>query len=371
MNDERLGLISASKFEIIALCEGQPALEASLRGAGVIQGESPSNEFAEMGTRIHKARETGKTNDLSEEELAIYERGLKTEKTAFDDWGEKISTEHLEQRLWLTWPDGSPATSAKLDVLFVAGSRGLVIEWKSLYCSNLTPAERNYQGMVQAVCAAKQYNLDQVRVVFNKAMFGKIDMVEYGSEDLARAEGLIFQKLWAAKQPGAATHAGAWCRYCPCQPHCPSAAAYSLLPSVVAGVAMGAKKSEVVDSVARLCPADWKYIWERSSIIRNVLDATNACLKAMPADDLAELGLQIGEGRKLDPIVNVVGAYTSLEHQLPPEVLWGCLTMEKGKLVEAVAAYRMIPKREAADWVKEHLEPFIEPKRASGSVELL
>jgi hypothetical protein len=381
-HEESAGLVSASKFEIVALCEGQAALEANLRDHGLLIVESEPDEFALLGTKLHKALELRDDSDLSEDERDIYKRGVDNECRIQSDWVREfnifIAKPHDERRIWLYWPpDGiEPATSARLDYYDIGRAEdsefmthALIIERKTLWCSNLTPAERNWQGLVQAVCVFHAHGVQHVRVAFNKAMFGKSDIVDYTLDDLGRADAAIFQKLWAAKQPGAATHAGPWCRHCPCQPHCVSAASYSLLPSVVAGVSLGVKKADVESAVQRLGPADWKYIHERGSVIRNILDAAKSCLKKLSADDLAALGLQIGEGKRLDPITNVVGAYKALEHSLPPELLWGCLSFEKGRIVEAVKAHKKITKKEAEAWVRDTLQPFIEEKRSEGSLE--
>jgi len=376
-HEESEGITSASKFEIVALCEGQPQLEAVLRSKNLIH--ETNDEYSSLGTAIHKARETGDTSQLTEEGLEIYNRGMENERRILEQWMDDLVIVeappcHKETRMWIHWPDGTKATSAKLDVYYVWDSPDfvthiLVVEWKTLWCSNLTPAERNYQGMVQAVCAYREYGATSIRVAFNKAMFGASDAVDYSEEDLKRAEARIFQHLWAAKQPGATTNAGAWCRHCVCQPHCPSAASMSLLPSVMANVTKGVSKADVGAAVARLGPADWKFIHERASVIRNILDSATKCLKGLSADDLKALGLQIGEGRRLDPITNVVGAYKALEHSITPELLWGCLSFEKGKIVEAVMVSKGMTKKEAQMWVKETLAPFITEERASGSLE--
>lgn len=378
-HEESEGLASASKFEIIALCEGQPALESNLRDQGILIGESEPDEFAKLGTAIHKARETGDTSELSEEGLEIFNRGMLNEHKILTQWKAKkqISdvVEFKEQRIWLYWPGTeNKATSAKLDVHYIEkdalfSNPVLVVEWKSLYCTNLTPAERNYQGMVQAVCASKYHGSDNVRVAFNKAMFGESDIVDYGPDDLRRAEQHVFQKLWATKQAGAATNAGHWCVHCPCKPYCKSAAAYSLLPSVSAGVTVDTSKKDVGLAVSRLSPIDWKAIWERSAVIRNVLDAVNTQLKALPQEKLAELGLQLGKGKRLDPITNVQGAFKYLEHQMRPELIWSCLKMSKTDLVEAVADAKGMTKKEAQDWVRDNLDVFITPKESEKSVE--
>jgi hypothetical protein len=104
-------------------------------------------------------------------------------------------------------------------------------------------------------------------------------------------------------------------------------------------------------------------------VVRNVLSAVNDSLKALPADQLKDLGLTIGEGRKLDPITNTVGLYKVLEHQLPAEALWQCLEFSKGALESAAEAHLRLSKKDAKAWVRERIQPFITPDRANGSLE--
>jgi len=332
------------------------------------------DESAEIGTRIHLARERLDDGSLSEDEREIYLRGIATEKAELERWeadfGLSGSKEYKEKRIWLHWPNTlDAATSGKLDVHYVSDKHVLIVEWKTLWCTNLTPAERNYQGLVQAVCAAKEYEATHVRVVFNKAMFGKSDVVEYDAQSLRWAEDQVFSTLWKANQEGAPLHAGPWCRYCPCQPHCAAAKGYAMLPSVVAGTDASLSKEEIAQRVQRLCPQDWVTIWKRKAEIQSILASVQECLKSLSEPDLKELGLKLKEGRRLDPITDTIGAYSAFELKLPEESLLKSISLSKTDLVEVWAETFNVSKKDATAQVKDILAPFIEERRAAPTLE--
>lgn len=361
MTDERENLPSASSFEIVAMCPGQPQLKAQLPPN---QTDLP-DEDAQMGLRIHLARETKSSTNLTQEEADIYERGVANEGRIYQDWVTAMDVgsgthEHNEIRLWLDWPDGSHATSARLDVHYVTLTHILIVEWKTLWCRNLTPAERNWQGRVQAVVAAKHYGVKHVRVAFNKAMFGRSDVVDYNEDDLLRAEASIFARLWEAKQDGARRTPGGWCRHCVCKSYCAEAQAYSLLPSVMA--------AQAVEKVAEMPISDVVKLFQSDLIVRKILEAAKKRLKALPAEELKALGLMIDDGKKQDPIVNTIGAYKFLEHKLPQDAIWSALSFSKGDLAEALQENCMMTKKEADAWIARELEIFIEKKRTEGSL---
>lgn len=372
MQDERQGLVSASKIELVAMCAGEPELEAQLIALG--KPLAGGDQYSEMGERIHKARELSDESVLqSDEEVDIYHRGLETEKKILDDWcqrqGVKVFIEKKEVRMWLKWPNGEKATSGRLDVHYVAKNHILIVEWKTLYCSHLTAAERNLQGMTQAVLAWREYGAVNVEVAFNKAMFGSSDRVAYDAETLPKAERKIFQHLWESQQPGAQRSAGEWCGRCPCKPYCPEAGAFTMLPSVVARIASPAKKKDVIEAVAHLTPADWKYIWQRGSTIRNILDAANACLKALPADQLAELSLQVGKGRRMETVTDPQALFSALVAELPESAVWPCFKFTKTGLVEAVMGVYLMTEADAKAWVAERIGPYILESKSDGSLE--
>jgi len=383
-HDERGGLVSASKFEIAAACEGQQQMEQALRAQGLLATDPPPDEAQARGIRMHSAWETGDTSGLAEDELADFERTKQLDEDLLVEWYRKtehvnepvtIKITHLsEQRLWLHDSDLQPLTSGRYDKLTLCGTHAYVRDLKSGWSRRLTPSQQSWQLRLLAVLVWEKYGtshgLETVRAAFIKPKLrSATDIVEYSVDDLYRSRNAILQILWRSKQPDAQRVAGDHCYWCPCRTRCPEAGAMSLLPSVVAKASVGMDKAGVYEVVERMTPADWKYVWERSSVVRNVLAAVNDSLKALPEGQLADLGLKIGEGRKLDPITNTVGLYTVLEHQLPAVLLWQCLSFEKGKLEQVAREHLKLTEKDAKAWVKERIAPFITPERAKGSLE--
>lgn len=377
---ERLDKASASAFEIDAACPGRQNM---LRALPPEAFRETSDEDAAMGTRIHKARETGNTLELDSDELDIYRRGMDSETEIVSQWAEAFSVDQYKEgprevRLWLNDPQTlRPVLSAKLDVHYVALPHVLVIDWKSLWCKHLTPAVRNYQARVQAVCAANEYGAMHVRVAFNKAMFGKSDPVDYTLSDLPYAEHSLFYHLWESRQPDAQRKAGQHCNYCVAKAWCPEAGAYSMLPSVVAANAVnGGLSDSGLDPkamVERLVPADLVMLFRRSGVITKILEEAKSRLKGFSDGELEALGLRRKEGRKLDPIVDAKGAFECLrdEHGISESELWSAMKISKAELVDAIRRDQGWGKEQTQGFIDGQLSKVIDRKRAESSLEAL
>lgn len=376
LTDPRLNLPSASSLGADAACPGRRNLLRTMSDTERRQ-ELP-DALRDRGTKIHKAWQTGDTSDLLEDELEDYNRAVKLSSEVDAQWGLQADVrgdckEVREQRLWLRDAQLNPLMSGQFDRLLLTRGSANLQDLKSGFCSNLSPAEKSWQLRALAVMVWREYGdefaIDEIWCSFITPKRRPEPPVLYTVLDLERAEAQIRSVLWASSQPDAPRSAGQHCQYCPAKSLCPEAAAYSLLPSVVARAAMGNKKADVVEAVSRLAPADWKFIWQRASIIRNILDAASASLKSLPADQLKELGLTVEEGRRLDPIKDIAGAYDALLPELGDSAIWSCMELSKTKLAEVAATAKGMTKKDAAAWVKQKLAPYIEEKRASGSLE--
>lgn len=378
--NERLSLPSASSFAIDAACEGRQNLMRAIPESEHVRIES-DDEQAARGTRIHHALETDDVSNLSEDEMDDWATAKGYLLDVVGNWKRDNNIEdsyavecHRENRLWLTDSNGNYVLSGKPDVAYICVSKSvaLIVDLKSGFSTNLAPSQRNWQLKVLAVLGYVNFPVDSVRVSFikPKSRYSPTDTTDYSAKDLARATIQIHSVLERSRNPDANRTAGSHCRWCLVRHKCVEAGAYALLPSVVAGVGstLPAKK-DVESMVGRLSPQDWKFIWERGSVIRNILGATTACLGKLSSDDLAALGLKMTPGRRLDPIVDVIGAYKALEHALPAKALWECLSLSKGDLVEKMKEHRNVSKKEAERMVRELLGPFIEEKRAADGLE--
>jgi len=370
----RLGLPSASSFHMDVACPGRQNLLRSIpEHERVIDVE---DEMASRGSRIHNALELDDVSLLSEEEMIDWAKCKENATKAFEDWlgtvppSSDTAMPHKETRLWLHDNNMRPVMSGQPDLVYTLGKHAICLDYKTGFNRHLSPSERSWQLRVLAVLVAQHYSCTDVRVVYIKPKaYDKIDATDYTQEWLKKAEMSILNALWASGNSDAPRAAGKHCNFCAAKLQCPEAAAMTLLPTVVAGVSKGVKKANVETAVQRLGPADWKYIHERGSVIRNILDAANKCLKQLSPDDLKSLSLVVGEGRRLTPITNTIGAYTALEHTLKPEQLWACLKFDKAKVEAAIKEAKGLTEKEAKAWVRDNLAPFITEDRAEGALE--
>lgn len=378
--DERLGLPSASSIETDALCPGRQNLLKTLPPEAF---KKEDDSDADRGTRIHKARETGDASTLDDDDLEIYKKGMATERRVVYQWQNDfqiptVPQPILEERLFLHWPDTmTPAASARLDVAYVIpGVRGSIVEMKSLWCSNLTAAELNWQGRTQAVLLANEYSLQHVRVAFNKAMFGQSDIVDYGPEDLKQAEHAVFHALYETKNPYAQRRAGPHCRYCPGQAYCIEAASMALLPTVqglVERSANGIADNSFEAMAARLSPEDLSAIHSRAGTIAKILEAVKLRLKTFPSEQLGLLGWTLAEGRKMDYILETKAAFDHIKDELKmsDKELWAAMSFSKGDLVNAIQRDTGVAKEKAAGYAKQIVSKFGETKQSEPSLKRL
>lgn len=370
MSDERLGKPSASSFSLDALCPGRQDLLQSL---GEIA--EPVDEFAERGTRLHEAwQHEGRVDAITftdPEDTEIYERGLKLVNEAAQQWAlwleddgtGRIKESEREQRFYLRDESGNITASGQADRHYICVKHGLVLDFKSLWCHSLTPAELNWQLLLLAVLVAKEYDLTHIRCAFVKPMFNKLDIVDYNAEDLKRAEFAVQQVIWAIKHTPQ-RRPGAHCSRCRGATACFEAQAWALLPSVQSGALLGhVTPTFAKDLVERLNLSNCVRIWETATSRHNIEDAIAVRLKSLPLGELAELGLTFGEPRINRPITDPRNAYTFMVGAgISAEHLWAAVDLGKGKVTEIVQESLKLTKKAAEQWIKDKLTPFMTEK---------
>lgn len=378
---ERGNLPSASKLERIVACPGSIALENTLPEKEREIIDVP-DEQAECGIRIHKARETGNVLELTEEELETYKRGLKFENDLLIAWkdayGIHRQDEHKEERIWLFDRDLNTLASGRLDVFYLnLPDDALCIDWKSGYATNLVPSARNFQLRLQAVLLWQEYGVKRVRVAFDKpkVKWENTDYCDYSESDLQYALQQIEFYLWQSRQEDAPRRAGAWCRYCPCQAFCREAAAYSMLPSVIAGKALAIESKEDAEkAVAVMTLPDLFKIWSASGVIDKIISAVFKRLKSMTPEQLAEVGLELGPGRDNSKITDVVGAYRFLNEvqKWDAKELWAAMNLSKTAIAKIARKEKNLSSDEKArNWVKAALAEYITPATSEGVLRKL
>ena len=366
MTDNRLGKPSASSFSLDALCPGRQQL---LNELGDIP--EPVDEDAERGTMLHEAWRLAGTVGVpfeDSEDTDIYERGLNLVHEATQAWtlwlqnGPPIKEGPREERFYLRDDKGEVIASGQADRHYICEDNVLVIDFKSLWCRSLVPAELNWQARLLAVLVAREYDAKHVRFAFLKAMMGNADIVDYNQDDLKRAEWSINQVLWESRQNGAQRRPGPHCRRCKAVSGCPEAAAWQMLPSVQAKAnGEGITPAVAAELVQHVSLLDCAKIHTSSTARHNIENAVKARLKALPEPDLAELGLMFGKAKVLRPITHTQAAFEFLlSWGVPADKLWRVTTMSNGELAKVVQqALGLKSQKEAQSWIRTKLAPWI------------
>ncbi len=367
VSDERSGLPSASSFHRTVGCPGWNNLWRQIVEQvydGKLPPETKSPE-AERGIRIHLARETGNTLVLQDEsEVKAYERGLELEAQAMQQWLDELNPEQVvegerEKRIWMRGDNGEKQLSARLDLHFIGklktGFQIFAPDLKTGAAKGSGEAATNWQGKVTAVLLFRElpavesvtFSLIKPEAFPN----GYHDSFTYNLAALFESEREVRHHVAESQKPDAPRHAGDHCNYCPCKAWCPEAAAYSMLPSVVARTVSLESKAEIKSRVAMLQPSDWAFIHQRSSVIKNILEAASSNLRQLPEDQLRPLGLRLGSGRTTsdipgDKVAEACGKLAGLG--LPESELWKCLSINKAAAVALIMReYNM--KKDAAE----------------------
>lgn len=357
-------------------CPGSWRLRQSIPQADLERGNEP-DEFMESGNRIDKARETGLPLDLTEEESALYTQGLKWEDLLIQRWLAEIGVNECEEgprkeRLFLSSAETmEPIVSGESDCHYVAQKDGkkyvAILDWK-FWGVNVPKATRNTQLRVLAIL--KNVDMDNVagiRVAVNRCAdrVAKNDYSDYTPDDLQRSEEWLRYHLWWTKQEDAPLTPGPWCAYCPAQAFCPQAASYAMLPSVIAQRALPSSQ-DVEAMVAALPTVDLVKLWETKTIVEKILKAVVIRLKALPTEELTELGLGLGKGRSMNPITKTRLCFAFLQNiqNWSEDDLWEALEFSNGKLAAIAMKEKNLSKDAASKWVKAALAEFITASEA-------
>lgn len=372
-DEERLDLPSASALEIAVSCPGSNNLRRAMPIQAFAQtAQTPADEWAEKGTRIHKAFETDNTLELDVEEMELYQQGVRFNDMIVENWVRskaiKTYTEGpRELRSFLLNPVTlAPVGSAKLDRHYLAPPYLLVVDLKSGWNPNLPPPARSWQLKFQGIVMWKEeyadLGIEEIRVAYCKPKdeYSVNDVCDYGKQDMEYSLQSVFFHLWETTQPDAVRHAGHWCNWCPCKAWCPEAGAYSMLPSVIAKRVTGSELMPWEMMVQQMVGADLVKILEMGSIVHKIIEAVKARLKGMTADELALLDLMLPEkGSKADSITDVAGAFQFLSQIFTAEDIFKCLEFNKGRLAELVSKEKGTAKANAGIWLDTHLDKFI------------
>lgn len=355
-DDPRLGKPSASSFGLDALCPGRQDLLQSIP-----ELPEPKDEDADRGTRLHLAWQKEDPTGLDSEDTELYIRGLKLVEHVKTVWtlqsnydAPQCKEGTREKRFWF-----EDKASGQADRHYISGTYGLVCDFKSLWCRSLAPSELNWQLLLLAVLVAKEYKLIHVRCAFVKPMFNRLDTVDYNADYLKRAEYAVQQVLWASKNTPQ-RRPGAHCRHCRASVACPECKSWLLLPSVQTNAVGRITPTMAEGLVEALSLQDCVRVWETQTSRRNIEEAIKSRLKSLPLGELADLGLTLGEPRINNPVTDPAGAWSFLAFSgIPTEKLWAAVSLSKGTLTEIVQGQFSLTKKDAEQWIKDKLTPFV------------
>ena len=367
-------------------CPGSVALIASIPEEQRTR-DTADDETADQGTRIHRARELLSDNDLSEEEITIYKQGVDYERQLVERWlSDKglfvgdIVEGRREERLWLYDSMLNQIASGQPDVYYVApGKRcALVIDWKGLYATHVPKTNQSAQLRLQALLLwQNRDDIDQIRVAYDRAMLKASvsvnDFTDYTLEDLKYSLQLVEYHLWLSRQPEAQRTPGPECRYCEARAFCREGAAWSLLPSVE--LRQDGKASVLApdpeELVAKMTPDDLVKMWKMRPLVGQILKMSVERLKSLPDEQLFALGLERSKGRKLDPLVDTVGAWKYLESKgWTEEERLKCMEFSKTAIGEEIGRREGIAEKYQSERVSQEFDPFIERKQAEPGLRL-
>lgn len=358
MKDERRGLPSASKVARYMACPGSFALE---QGCDEFRTEE-SILMAESGERVHGylAGELSAC-DLHDNELDVATRCRDQEKQLLDTCGIGDRKEYRETRLWLS-KGRKKLMSGKPDAVFVAGSLGLVDDYKSGF-GDQDDADSNYQIRANIVLAAEKH--PEVETWFGAIIQPltrpEAQAVRYERHDVASAKAELLEMLERIKQPGAKLVAGPQCRWCPAVLKCPAAKA--LLQ--VFGLVDANSEGETLAGYLVLAKA-------AKPIIKRLEEQAKQLIKDGPGVP----GWQLGKPQTMRIVTDPFAAFKALSdaNLIDRDVfLKDCVTVKIGDLETAVKEFSKrreeLTAKQAKEAINLHLASLLELKPKEAPLE--
>ena len=221
MSDERLGLPSSSSASRYAACLGSWQLEKQI-------AEGVATHDATIGNRIHAALALETVENLTSDETWTIDRCREQElelvKATFPEATEEPNV-WREKRLWSIDDRGVKLWSGKPDVIYVVGSAGLIIDYKSGRGAVENAAENlQLRCLVALLDENFGFTFDRITVAIVQPLAGPPSVAVYESADIrnaiAESADLMeqIQKIGHPRTPSESA-----CRYCKGKPYCAEA----------------------------------------------------------------------------------------------------------------------------------------------------
>lgn len=307
-DDPRKGQTSASNAAADMACPGRFLAQ---RGLADVKGE-----WAESGTAVHRALATGDTSKLSLAENETYEacRAIASRLVA-DYFGAKVTPAlFVETRFWTRFKvsDGEKIVelghSGQVDVVFRAGTKALVLDYKSL---NQEAPESPKNLQLRDLAVLVQGNLlpiSEIAVaIVQPLVTHSPEICLYSTEDVVRAEAEMLARIVRSNDPKSPRVAGTLqCTYCLAKTNC---AAYSAWAGAMIPLQNEAE-ALVVQTAFQTAMAEWSP--PQRAQVANVLAPAAKALEQMKEflkDGLAQdpefvPGWQLRDGNKIETITN-------------------------------------------------------------------
>lgn len=329
MNDDpRQGATSASNAAADERCPGRHLAQKGL--------PEQASAAADFGITIHAALAANDPSGLTTEQADIYESCLKIEAKLIERvFGLSLGVRRfIEKRLWITVPNTEFKHSGQADRIHRLGSRGLIVDFKSL-AGDVPESPENQQLRDLVVLAAENLILGEVTVALIQPLVTHEPLLcIYDKAAILQAREEMFERIRKSNNPKSLRIAGdVQCKFCLAKPNCREHAAWSaaMLPARIALPDLPVAEWTVEQRVAFCEGVGAVERW-----IEDNKDAMKALLQADP-ESIPGFYLKPGATRELitDP-ETLYGRFSELGGKL--EQFMTCVSITKGKFQDQVKA---------------------------------
>lgn len=331
MSDERLGLPSASSASRYAACLGSWQLEKQI-------AEGAVTNDATIGNRIHSALAMELVDNLTSDETWTIDRCREQElelvKATFPEATEEPNV-WREKRLWSIDDRGVKLWSGKPDVIYVAGSAGLIIDYKSGRGAVENAAENlQLRCLVALLDENFGFTFDRITVAIVQPLAGPPSVAVYESQDIrnaiAESADLMeqIQKIGHPRTPSESA-----CKYCKGKPFCPEARELA-----VAGPLTNTPEGITPDAIAAtLTNQTLAAFLDRSAQAEAVIEACRTEARRRLAEGDTVEGWTLKEGAVRETIKDTETVYLRfIESGGTYEDIMPAITINKTKLKDAL-----------------------------------
>lgn len=331
MSDERLGLPSASSASRHAACLGSWQLEKQI-------AEGAVTNDATIGNRIHSALAMELVDNLTSDETWTIDRCREQElelvKATFPEATEEPNV-WREKRLWSIDDRGVKLWSGKPDVIYVVGSAGLIIDYKSGRGAVENAAENlQLRCLVALLDENFGFTFDRITVAIVQPLAGPPSVAVYESQDIrnaiAESADLMeqIQKIGHPRTPSESA-----CKYCKGKPFCPEARELA-----VAGPLTNTPEGITPDAIAAtLTNQTLAAFLDRSAQAEAVIEACRTEARRRLAEGDTVEGWTLKEGAVRETIKDTETVYLRfIESGGTYEDIMPAITINKTKLKDAL-----------------------------------